>query len=98
MVSQVSKSTIFDKIAQFIIPGGDEWGGYAQAFVSAILKHAWNNKLNSGDINRLVNTAGADELREIFAGTPAAHLNADARVFSAVRAIVCQRFAAAPNA
>ncbi len=90
MVSQVSKSTIFDKIAQFIIPGGDEWGGYAQAFVSAILKHAWNNKLNSGDIHRLVNTAGADELREIFAGTPAAHLNDDARVFSAVRAIVCQ--------
>lgn len=83
-----------DMIGKSIVPDGDgsskEWNGYAQVITSAILKHCWNGGLNNAEIFRLAVVATLDELREIFAGTPAQALVAEGneRMFGSVRGIV----------
>jgi type IV secretory pathway TraG/TraD family ATPase VirD4 len=82
-----------DRIAKSIVPDADgsarEWNAYAQTFTSAILRHVWRGDGNNGEIFRLGLVAGVDELRTIFAGTPASALVAEGndRMFSSVRAI-----------
>lgn len=90
-MSNQETTSIFDQIAKCVIPTGTEWHGYAQTFAAAIFKHAWNNELAKAEVFRLI-AADHDELRAIFAGTPAEQFteNGNEKMFSAVRAIVCQ--------
>lgn len=83
-----------DQIAKSIVPNGDggskEWNQYAQTIASAILRHCWENNLTNADIFRIAVVADIEELREIFAGTPAQALVADGneRMFGSIRGIV----------
>lgn len=83
-----------DQISKSIIPAGvgsaAEWNGYAQVAVAAILKHCWSQKLTNAAIFRLAIISGVDELRLIFAGTPAAPLVAEGaeKMWASIRGII----------
>ncbi len=93
-LAEINSPWDVDQIAKSIIPDADgssaEWNGYAQTIIAAILKHCWINKLNNSDIFRFATVAKIDELREIFAGTPAQPFTEDGneKMFGSVRAIV----------
>lgn len=74
-----------------LIPDGEGegrvWSGHAQSALDAILEYCFVGGLNNGEIFRLVAVASNEELREIFAGTPAQPLVADGneKMFASVR-------------
>lgn len=66
---------------------GRVWSSYAQTALDAILEYCFNGGLNNAEIFRLVAVASTEELREIFAGTPAQPLVAEGneKMFASVR-------------
>lgn len=82
-----------DRIAKSIVPEGDgasrEWNEYARTFVSAVLRYTWRANGTNAEISRLGLVSGTEELRAIFAGTPAAALVAEGndKMLASVRAI-----------
>lgn len=74
-----------------LIPDGEGegrvWSGHAQAALDAILEYCFMGGLNNAEIFRLVAVASNEELREIFAGTPAQPLVAEGneKMFASVR-------------
>lgn len=66
---------------------GRVWSGYAQNALDAILEYCFTGGLNNAEIFRLVAVADNEELREIFAGTPAQPLVAEGneKMFASVR-------------
>lgn len=83
-----------NSLSKSIVPDGEgsakEWNGYAQVIVAAILKHVWLTGGNNAEIFRLAVVAQADELREIFSGTPAQPTVAEGneKTFGSIRGIV----------
>lgn len=66
---------------------GRVWSGHAQSALDAILEYCFTGGLNNAEIFRLVAVADNEELREIFAGTPAQPLVAEGneKMFASVR-------------
>lgn len=84
-------------MARSIIPDGvgdsSEWNGYAQTLLEAVLEHAWESNLTTGEVLRLATVASADELRQTLPPGPVmALLDKDAsRMLGSIRAIVGSR-------
>lgn len=74
-----------------LIPDADGearvWSSYAQTALGAILEHCLEAGANNGEIFRLTAVADLEELRSIFAGTPAQPLAAEGneKMFASVR-------------
>lgn len=74
-----------------LIPDGEgearTWSSHAQNALDAILEFCFTGGLNNAEIFRLVAVASNEELREIFAGTPAQPLVAEGneKMFASVR-------------
>lgn len=66
---------------------GRTWSNYAQAGLDAIIEYCFTGGLTNAEIFRLVAVASVEELREVFAGTPAQPLAADGneKMFASVR-------------
>lgn len=78
-------------LCKSLIPDGEGearvWSGHAQTALDAILEYCFSGGLNNAEIFRLVAVASAEELRQIFAGTPAQPLVAEGneKMFASVR-------------
>lgn len=74
-----------------LVPDGEgearTWSSHAQNALDAILEYCFTGGLNNAEIFRLVAVADNEELREIFAGTPAQPLVAEGneKMFGSVR-------------
>lgn len=78
-------------LCKSLIPDGEGegrvWSSYAQTALDAILEHCFTGGLSNAEIFRLVAVAPVEELRGIFAGTPAQPLVAEGneKMFASVR-------------
>lgn len=74
-----------------LVPDGEgearTWSSHAQNALDAILEYCFTGGLNNAEIFRLVAVSDNEELREIFAGTPAQPLVAEGneKMFGSVR-------------
>lgn len=86
----------YDRMANVLCPSGaaastaEEWRGYAQSVLSAIIARLHRQNENIKELMRLATTADAQELGNFVAGKPAAALCAKGseRMLSNVRAIL----------
>ena len=80
-------------LVKSLVPDGnlsnEFWNSSAQTFVEAALVHCFTAGLGNGELFRILVAADLEELREVFAETPAQQLVApgNEKVFSAVRPI-----------
>lgn len=81
-----------EALAKSMVPDGTgdskEWNGYAQTFVTSVLrKLVERNKLSIKDLLYYVQAAPLDELAELLVGTPAAAQLVSDRTFGSIRTI-----------
>ncbi len=92
----------YEELARGLIPQSEdasarEWRGYARTFVSAVVRRCGElGRLDVAELWRLLAIAGADEVRQIVAGTPAQpFLDPDnARMFGSIRSVAVSASAA----
>lgn len=79
-------------LARSIVPDGvgetKEWNGYAQTFISSVLRKLWEAKrLSMADFLYYVQVAPLAELKDLLAGTPSASQLASEKMFGSIRSI-----------
>lgn len=92
----------YDDLARGLIPeggeaSGREWRAYARTFVSAVMRRCGESgERDAGKLWWLLAIAGADEVRQVVAGTPAQpFLDPDnARMFGSIRSVAVSAAAA----
>lgn len=86
-----------ERIAKSICPDGEgssqEWHGYAQTALAAVLGKLWQEDGNNGELMRLLTQASHAELKEFVDGTPAVGLFADGneRMLGSILGIVASK-------
>lgn len=83
-----------EKVAKSIIPDGhgseEQWNGYAQTLVAAVLLRVWESDGNNREVLRLLTRASQAELKQYVAGLPAEGLFAEGaeRMLASITGIV----------
>jgi len=90
-LAEIKSAADIASVCKSLMPDGEgesrQWTTYAQECLDAIISHVYANCGTNGDIYHLAVAADMKELRQVFAGTPAAALVTEGndRMFGSVR-------------